>query len=184
MIAPISNYKIPIIVDLDGTLTEVDTLSYSLKLIVKKNFFYTFFLGIWVLQGKASFKDKVAKHSNLDAKDILYRSDLIKWLRSEKRKGRKIVLCTGANWRVAKKIATHLKLFDDVIASDSKINNISHNKSMALNHRYGKYLYDYAGNSSQDLDVWKNARGAILVNANRSVYNIMKNNPKVLKVFN
>ena len=138
---------------------------------------------LWVLQGKARFKEKVAKNSNLDPKKILFRKDLVKWLRSEKRKGRRIVLCTGANWRIAKKIAAHLMLFDDVIASSSKINNISHNKSKILNFKYGKYFYDYAGNSSQDLDVWENARGVILVNTNKSVYKKMKDNPKVLKVF-
>ena len=44
------------------------------------------------------------------------------WLKEQKAGGKKIVLCTAANERVAIAVSEHLNLFDDVIASDASIN--------------------------------------------------------------
>lgn len=61
-------------------------------------------------------------------------------------------------------IATHLGIFDEVIASDGQDNVAGERKAAALVERYGKKGFDYAGNSSTDLAVWAHARRAIVVN--------------------
>ena len=55
---------------------------------------------------------------------------------------------------MAKPIAAHIGLFDDVMASDGKINLRNAAKRDALTKRFGERGYDYAGNSTDDLGVW------------------------------
>jgi 4-hydroxybenzoate polyprenyltransferase len=90
-------------------------------------------------------------------------------LKEQKVNGKKIVLCTAANERIAQAVSKHLGLFDDVIASDDYSNLKSNNKRNALQEKYGEQGYDYAGNSSADIAVWAGASQAIVVNANKRV---------------
>ena len=158
-----------IAVDLDGTLTLTDTLLESLLALVRNKPLFLFTLPFWLIKGVAYFKLKVAENCVMDITALPYNVPLIKWLRKQKANRIKIVLCTAANERLAKAVAKHLKIFDDVIASDAITNLKSKNKRNVLQKRYGDKGYDYAGNSSADIEVWASASQAIVVNASASV---------------
>jgi 4-hydroxybenzoate polyprenyltransferase len=158
-----------IAVDLDGTLTLADTLHESVVVMVRDNPLSLFALPFWLLQGKAALKAKVADHVDLDVTTLPYNQPLIDWLKVERDAGKKIVLCTATNQRIAHAVADHLQLFDEVIASDAATNIKSGNKRKALEERFGAKGYDYAGNSSADIEVWAGARQAIVVNASDAV---------------
>jgi hypothetical protein len=70
---------------------------------------------------------------------------------------------------VAEKIADHVGLFDDVMASGTGANLAGGNKAAALVERYGLKEFGYAGNSKSDLAVWPDAGEIIVVNAPSSV---------------
>jgi len=70
---------------------------------------------------------------------------------------------------MARPIANHVGLFDDVMASDGKINLRNAAKRHALTARFGERGYDYAGNSNDDLGVWPGTREAVVVNAPASL---------------
>lgn len=160
-----------IAVDLDGTLTPTDTLHESvLSLILSKPYLFLL-LPFWLIQGIAHLKLKVAEHSKLDVTTLPYNQPLIDWLSEEKLCGKKIILITAANEKVARAVKSSFNLFDDFIASDSKTNLKSTRKRNALEERYGIKGYDYAGNSNDDLEVWAGASNAIVVNASESVLN-------------
>jgi len=158
-----------IAVDLDGTLTLTDTLHESILALVRKDPFFLFVLLFWLLQGKAAFKEKVSSIVNLDVKNLPYNQPFLDWLKIQRSEGRKIALCTAANERIAHSVADHIQLFDHVIASDASNNMKSDKKRHVLEQRFGLQGYDYAGNDSADLEVWKGARQAIIVNASKSV---------------
>lgn len=122
-----------------------------------------FALPVWLLQGKAAFKAKVADRVDLDVTLLPYNQEVIEWLNEERAAGKKIVLTTATDERVAQAVADHLGLFDEVIASDGKTNNAGANKRAVLDATYGTKGYDYAGNSSADRDVWAGACQAIVV---------------------
>jgi len=160
-----------IAVDLDGTITLTDTLYEAvLALLVNKPLFI-FLLPFWLAKGIAFLKLQVAKNCELDATTLPYNLPLIDWLKEQKSDGKRIVLCTAANERIALAVSEHLKLFDDVIASDAKTNLKSTNKLKALNDRFGNKGFDYVGNSSSDIEVWAGACHAIVVNAKNVVQN-------------
>lgn len=159
-----------IAVDLDGTLTLTDTLHESVLLLVRNKPFMLLMLPFWLAKGLAFFKVKVAENSQLDVTTVPYNEPLIDWLRNEKASGKKIVLCSATNERIALAVAEHLQLFDDVMASDAITNLKNVNKRKALEKKYGVKGYDYAGNSSADIEVWAGSRQAIVVNASPKVH--------------
>ena len=111
-----------IAVDLDGTLTLTDTLHESILSLLRNKPFLLLLLPFWLFKGIAHFKQKVADHFELDVTTLPYNEPLIDWLRGEKLHGKKIVLTTAANQQVAKAVVSNFDLFDEFIASDSKIN--------------------------------------------------------------
>ena len=158
-----------IAVDLDGTLTLTDTLHESVLTLFRIKPFMLFLLPFWLIKGIAHLKLKVAENFVLDVTTLPYNVTFIDWLKEQKANGKKIVLCTAANERIAQAVSKHLNLFDDVIASDEHTNLKGDNKRNSLQERYGDQGYDYAGNSSADINVWASASQAIVVNASASV---------------
>ena len=170
-------------VDLDGTLTLTDTFHESLIALVRSKPFFIFLLPLWLFQGIAHLKLKVAEHSELDVTSLPYNQLLIDWLKEERLRGKKIVLSTAANEKIAKAVISNFDFFDDFIASDSTTNLKSARKRDALQKRYGDKGYDYAGNSNDDLEVWAGASKAILVNASDSVLSKASTLTSVSQIF-
>lgn len=156
-------------VDLDGTLTLTDTLYESILALVRNNPLSLFFLPFWLIKGLAFFKFKVAENSELDVTTLPYNIPLIDWLKRERANGKNIVLCTASNRLIAEAVSKHLRLFDDVIASDENSNLKSVNKRRVLEDEYGEKGYIYAGNSSADIEVWAGSYKAIVVNASSKI---------------
>jgi 4-hydroxybenzoate polyprenyltransferase len=158
-----------IAVDLDGTLTLTDTLHECALTLVRNKPYILLLLPFWLFKGIAHLKQKVAEHSELDVTTLPYNQPFIDWLKEEKLRGKKIVLSTAANEKIAKQVVKNFNFFDEFIASDSTTNLKSARKRKALQERYGVEGYDYAGNSNDDLEVWAGASNAIVVNASESV---------------
>ena len=172
-----------IAVDLDGTLTLTDTLHESALCLLRDSPLSVFVLPFWLLGGKAALKAKVADHVDLDITTLPYNGALIEWLKEERAAGKRIVLSTATDIRVAQAIADHLGLFDEVLASDGATNNAGTNKRAALEAKYGVKGYDYAGNSAADIAVWAGARQAIVVNASDAITKRASQVATVAKVF-
>ena len=162
-------YSHVIAVDLDGTLVLTNTLHESLLLLLKQSFFSILLLPLWLLQGKAALKSKLAASVSINAALLPYNLALINWLKKQKANGKKIVLTTAADQSIANAVSQHIGFFDEVLGSDGQINNVSSKKGQLLDERFGQNSWDYVGNSKADLAVWKSANQAIVVNASQSV---------------
>lgn len=158
-------------VDLDGTLHATDILWESIILLLKQRPFLLLLLPVWLLQGKASFKRKVAQRVQLDVTGLPYRDDVLAFLTSEKKAGRELVLATAADYEPAMRVAQHLGIFSGVIASDGKENLSGPNKRDALEKRFGFQGFEYIGNSSKDLAIWRASGAALLVGPSRRTLN-------------
>ena len=102
-------------------------------------------------------------------RSLPYNEELIEYLRAEKARGRRLVLATAADGAVARSVASHLGLFDEVIASDGAHNLKGENKAASLVERFGEKGFSYAGNARSDLAVWAHAKAAVIVNAPAAV---------------
>lgn len=170
MTSTIDNGGQVIAVDLDGTLVHTDTLHESALQLLRDNAIYLLHLPFWLLAGKAFLKQKLADSVELNPATLPYNIQLIDWLKQQKQLGHRLVLCTATNRRVAQRIADHLRLFNEVIASDGENNLVGSRKKAALDEAYGEGKYIYAGNSSDDIHVWNGASKGIVVNASSSVF--------------
>lgn len=156
---------IPLAVDLDGTLIRTDMMWESLKALLKRNPFVLLGVLFWWTQGRAHLKQKLAQRVQIDPATLPYHEEFLTWIKAEKRAGRKLILATASDYRMAEPVFRHVGIFDELMASDGKINLRGDNKRRALSAKFGERGYDYAGNSSVDLGVWPGTRAAIVVNA-------------------
>jgi 4-hydroxybenzoate polyprenyltransferase/phosphoserine phosphatase len=169
--------SVPLIVDLDGTLIFTDMLHESAVSVVKNNPLRIFAVLFYLLQGKAVLKAYLAKFFDFSVEALPYNQPLIEWLKKQQLLGRKLILCTATDEHIAKRIAEHVGFFDEVIASNGMRNLAGKNKEQVLVETFGVRGFDYAGNSTADLKVWKSARKAIVVNASdRLLQQAAKNN--------
>jgi 4-hydroxybenzoate polyprenyltransferase len=150
-------------VDLDGTLISSDLLLESMLLLIKRNPLYLFRIPFWLLKGKATLKSEIATRITLDPATLPYNRPFLDWLRSERDQGRSLWLCTAANEQLAGAVASHLELFDGVWASDRANNLAGTAKAAKLVEQFGEGGFDYCGNERRDLEIWRRARGAIVV---------------------
>ena len=112
----------PLVVDLDGTLVRTDLLVESFFALLKRNPFYVLAVPFWLLKGKAYLKQQIHRRVDLDVAALPYHEPFLAYLRDQRASGRRLVLATGSDQRVARQVAEHLQLFDGVLASDGAVN--------------------------------------------------------------
>jgi 4-hydroxybenzoate polyprenyltransferase/phosphoserine phosphatase len=159
----------PLCVDLDGTLVKSDTLVDSLLVLLRTKPVSALQTFRWVLGGKAALKAKVSSIVSLDVAHLPYNRPLLAYLEQERAHGRRIYLATGADAKLAKKIAAHLGLFTGVLASDGNKNLTGDNKLAGLQSEFGEEGFDYIGNARPDLPLLQHAGEAMLANPHSSL---------------
>ena len=153
--------RLPLCVDLDGTLVRTDTLVEGMLALagsMRLGELARAFAG-----GRAGLKARVATLAPPDPALLPYNEALLTYLRQERATGRRIVLATAANEAVAAVVAGHLGVFDEVIASSATHNLKGRAKAAALVARFGRGGFAYAGDHHADLAVWAEAGAAVLV---------------------
>lgn len=164
----IGDNRVPLVVDLDGTLSAVDTLYELFLRVVRRRPLILLSLPFWLLRGRAVLKARLVEHGQIDPQVLPFRDDLCDLIRDERARGRRIILATAADRAVADAVASHLGFFDDVLASDGRSNLKGVTKLDAIVEMVGPEFI-YAGDSSADLPIWRKATGAIVVAARPSV---------------
>jgi 4-hydroxybenzoate polyprenyltransferase/phosphoserine phosphatase len=166
---PGGNCVLPLVIDLDGTLLRTDLLQESALSLIGDAPWLVWRLPFWLAEGRAQLKRRIADRVDLDIATLPYDAELVAWIRAERATGRRIVLCSASDAKFVQKVAEHLGLFDEVMASDGVTNLSADQKADALVRRFGQRGFDYAGNSHADVPVWRQARQAVPVAASASV---------------
>jgi phosphoserine phosphatase len=160
--------SMPLVLDLDGTLSAGDLLYKSLVSILRRNPLIVFRCAAWLLHGRAALKRQLALRSRIDWDRLQLRQDVLALAIRENTAGRAIVLATAADAVLAEQLASGLSFIDRVLASDGQRNLKGSAKADMLSRMFPAGFI-YAGDSKADLAVWTHARGIVLVNARRSV---------------
>ena len=175
--------KIPLCVDLDGTLLRSDSLMETFCLLLKQKPFAALRAPFWLAGGRANLKRQIVERVQLNVSAWPLHPGLLDFLRAEKNRGRKLVLATAADQHIATAIQSRLNLFDEIIASDGQTNLAGKTKTDALIQKFGEKRFDYAGNSFTDLPVWAAANAAIVVSADKNLAARAAAVTKVAQVF-
>ncbi|MCP4700672.1 MAG: UbiA family prenyltransferase [Gammaproteobacteria bacterium] len=168
-----SQKKLPLCVDLDGTLLNTDMLYESVLRLLKKNIFYLFLLPLWLVRGRGRLKYEISRRieQDIDVRHLPCQQAFLDFLHQEKAKHTPLILVTASDERIARKIADRLGIFDEVIGSDGRNNLKGARKGDLLAERFGERGFVYAGNAVSDLAVWRRAAAAIAVNASENLAN-------------
>jgi hypothetical protein len=160
--------SIPLVVDLDGTLIAGDMFYKSFFAALLRNPFIVLPCIGWFWRGRAALKRELALRCRIDFDRLKLHQDVLALLLREKAAGRSVVLATAADALLAEPIAARLRIFDRVVASDGSCNLKGPAKAQALTQLFpGGFIY--AGDSRDDLPVWRRARAIVVVNARKSV---------------
>lgn len=165
--------KLPLIVDLDGTLLATDTLYES----IAQNFFTrplkTIFACLGYLKGRAQLKENIAALDAPDVDAMPKHSALIDYIKAARADGRPVHLVTAAHQKIADQVHVETALFDSATGSTIAVNLKSAHKANYLKKQFPDGFV-YAGDSRADLAVWDAAAGAITVGVTNSVASAVK----------
>jgi phosphoserine phosphatase len=173
----------PLCVDLDGTLIAADTLFVSFRELVRRKPWALPALPFALLAGRARLKERIADFVAIDAAALPYRPDVVAFLREEKAAGRCLILTTAADARIAHAVASHLGLFDAVIASGGGHNAKGEGKVASIRAHLGSGEFDYMGDHLADLPVLKAARRGYLVYPTPALLATARTSCRIERVF-
>jgi phosphoserine phosphatase len=168
---------------MDGTLLERDTMEELIVSFLRPNLWRCWALAFWLLHGRAYFKRRLAEEAVLRVELLAAHPDFVRFLEEQHAGGRTLVLASAADERVVRLVAERFKIFSSAIGSDGKTNLRGEAKLRRLTELFGPKGFDYAGNSSVDIPVWRGAAEAIVVNASPSVERRARQVATVARVF-
>jgi len=156
--------KLPLAVDLDGTLILADASYATFGRFALREPWRLPQSVLWYRAGGlAGLKAKIRAHAP-SPQSFPYDERVLAWLREERATGRRIVLASASDEGVVNAVATHVGLFDAVHASDGVVNLKRGKKAARLREAFPDGFV-YAGNSEDDWPVWEAAKRAVVVNA-------------------
>jgi 4-hydroxybenzoate polyprenyltransferase len=173
----------PLCVDLDGSLVSTDLLHECFVSAVRGAPWVAILSAFWLLRGIAHLKRNLAERADFDVSALPYRDEVVSFLREERRKGRRVVLATASWQPLAQRVADHLGLFDEVIATTSGMNLKGAAKAQELVRRFGERGFDYLGNSPEDLPVWRVSEHAYVVDGGGRLADAVAPHSPPLRVF-
>jgi len=128
-------------------------------------------------------KEQIAQRVDLDAALLPYNGQFLKYLQEQHGLGRRLVLATAANKKIAHAVSRYLGLFDLVLSSDDSINLSGARKLQHLQSAFGNSGFDYAGNSLADVEILIAARQALVVDPEPGVLAAVEKATTVVHIF-
>jgi len=158
----------PLCVDCDGTLIKADLLHESLIRVILKKPWLIVHVVVWSFHGRAYLKSRLAHLAHPEYSVLPFREEVLLLARERKSSGGRVLLATASHESLAREVAAHCGVFDEIVASDEFTNLKGEVKRSVLVRKFGEKGYDYAGDSASDLTVWASAHTAIVVGGNES----------------
>lgn len=156
-----------IVVDLDGTLVRTDFVAEGAIALLARRPWALPMLLIWLLRGRAFLKRRLAEDAQVSVELLPYDDDVLEYLTTAKARGHRLVLATAANSINAERVAAHLNLFDEVIASTAEVNAKGLAKLALVRERLGARTFVYIGDSTADVPMFAAAESCVLVRPSR-----------------
>lgn len=161
--APTTTIRLPLVVDLDGTLMRGDLLHETANRFIMSRPLAALRLLPWTARGPAHLKTQLASHVPIDVASLPYDDDVLRWVRSEAATGRELALVSASHKSLVNAVASHLGIFQTTLGTTADANLRSEKKAAALVERYGRHGFEYIGNHRHDVPVWREAAKAHVV---------------------
>jgi 4-hydroxybenzoate polyprenyltransferase len=172
----------PLVIDLDGTLLKTNSLDETFLDALRMDPLALWRLPIQCIIGRPAVKAFLAEKSPLDVETWPVHQDFLDYVEEQFKAGRKVVLASGADGRVAEAIAARFPFISEVISSDGTCNMKGETKALRLRELFPNGFI-YAGDAAADLAVWRVGSAIVLVNATSDVVRRAKRLGKPRAVF-
>jgi 4-hydroxybenzoate polyprenyltransferase len=149
---------VPLIVDLDGSLTPADVSLEAFVRYAKASVGNLLRLMFWLLRGRSLAKAMVARVLPLDAASLPLRPEVVALIEAARSEGRPIILASASHQRNVNRVAQSCGLFDAAWGSTAKTNLKGRHKLAKIRAGFGDAPFDYVGDSRADLPIWAAAR--------------------------
>jgi 4-hydroxybenzoate polyprenyltransferase len=160
---------LPLAVDLDRTLIRTDLGVESLVACLVARPWVVFLIPFWLLCGLAHTKRRLLDGAVLDLSAVPAMHLMEQYVRDAHNAGRKTLLVTASDQSIADAAAARFPWFSEAIGSNGVINLKGPNKAKLLRERFGERGFVYAGDSRADLEIWKVAAAAVVVDSTGGV---------------
>ncbi len=158
----------PLVIDLDGTLSVVDNLVEALTTLFLKRPAAIPGMLAALLKGRHVLKDYLARLGCYQPEHIPLREDLVRFLVEQHEAGREIHLVTASPQSVADSIASRVRIFTSAVGS-TRTNNLKGRAKLSRLKELFPDGFVYAGNDRSDLAVWKESEGVIVAGSQAGV---------------
>ncbi|ETR78353.1 prenyltransferase [Afipia sp. P52-10] len=177
--SPISR---PLVLDLDGTVVRGNLLVETALAFLKQHPLKIFMIFVWLFRGRAELKQQLAQRAQVDVEVLPLNDELLAYAAEQVGIGRQVYIATAADAAIANQVAARIPFVSEVIASDGKTNLKGAAKAAVLAERFPNG-FEYAGDASADLPVWRAAGYAAVVEASPSVVAAARSLAEVTRVF-
>jgi 4-hydroxybenzoate polyprenyltransferase len=164
----------PLVVDLDGTLIASDLLIETAFSELGRRPHALVEMLAALKRGKAALKHRLAEPADFDPSTLPYDPQVLALIRKAKAEGRPVYLASASHGNLVGRVASYLGMFDGWFASDETTNLAGVKKAEQLVEAFGERGFDYIGNDTADLPVWKQAAKAFTIRAPASVRSQLK----------
>ena len=159
--------SIPLFVDLDGTLLTRDCFALAFRSLIHSR---PWVLGpiamAWMRGGRPEAKALAAGLAPLEPAELPYRPSMLEVIHAQRQTGGKVILATASHEIVARPIADHVGLFDDVLATGPGLNLKGMNKRTEIERwcdERGYQSYAYAGDAFADTPIWEGSAVCLII---------------------
>jgi len=177
-----TSIAVPLVLDLDGTVVRSNLLVETALVFARRHPLRAFMLLIWLIQGRAVLKQKLAAAALLEVDTLPLNQQLLAHAQAQAALGREVFIATAADSFIAERVAERIPFAAGVIASDGRLNLKGAAKAQALTSRFPDG-FEYAGDARADIAVWRVATSAIVVEASPSLAHAAASVTSVTHVF-
>src|SRR6185295_3183284 len=154
--------RLPLAVDLDGTLLLTDTLFEAIAEHMRRRPWWTMLQVAQLPFSIAKVKARLQRAARLDIAHLPANEAVLAYCLKAKAEGRPVWLVSAADQLTVERVARRFGLFDRAIGSDGETNNKGANKARCLEEA-APNGFEYVGDSRADLKVWVKAKAASFV---------------------
>lgn len=155
--------RLPLVVDVDGTLLRGDLLHEAALQFAARHPFRLGKLALWLGQGKAALKMRLADSVDPVVESIPLRDEVVDTIREAQAQGRPVWLASASPRVWVERVADRIGGIAGVMATDERTNLAGSAKAAALVERFGRGGFDYIGDNEVDVAVWREARRPLMV---------------------
>jgi 4-hydroxybenzoate polyprenyltransferase len=156
------NDRIPLVVDLDGTLSNVNPFHEAVLQFILRKPIPALQTLLRLKAGRAAFNFALAAQVNPDCDNLSINPDVLDTITQARREGRKVYLATAADKRFAEAVASSIGMFDGVFAAEHGISLKGKAKADRLVAAFGVSGFDYCGSAAAHIPIWREARHALI----------------------